>query len=331
MKAKILIIFWGGILLSLVSLSFACMMGYVNFDYFTGSLSLYIFTGLSIAFFASYFISGVHSWLWLFPALFTTALALNALRVFELGGPPIYAFPFLLSLAIPFCIGFILNRKQWGWLIPAVYLIIIASIPPLYNQMNPDVLTALVLYALSLPFLVGYLVDLRCRWALFISAVLGFIGIFSLIEAIIHGDLLGPIVLLIIALPFFITFYASRRHWWALIPSGVFISIGLVALLDRLLPVYDYIIIGNHQIGFYTSLLFLGFATTFGILWRLQTSQPSHWARYPATGFFTASILALIMGENFLAFFPAIALLIVAIVLISDLFIKERVTHQTSS
>ena len=198
----------------------------MTFDYFIGPLSIVIFAGLSIAFFTSYFVSGIRSWTWLFPSLFTAALALNAAGVFENYGTPIVAFPFLLSLAIPFYIGYILNRKQWGWLIPASFLTIISVIPVLNDLMNPDVLTALVLYAISLPFLVGYLVDLRCIWALFIAAVLGFIGIYSLAETIIHGDILGPIAILIIALPFFIMFFASKARRWALIPSGVFVSIG---------------------------------------------------------------------------------------------------------
>ncbi len=331
MKANILKIFWGTILVSLVGLTLACMSGYVTFDYFTGPPSIFIFVGLSIAFFTCYFICGIRSWPWLFPALLTTALALNAIRNYEIGGPPIIAFPVLLSLAVPFYMGYILNRKQWGWLIPAWFLTIITVIPPLIDRINPDALTALVLYAISLPFLVGYLVDQRCKWALFISAVLGFIGIFSLIESIIHGDILGPIVLLLIALPLIITFYASKRRWWALIPSGIFISIGMVALLDRLLPVYDYILVGDHQVGVYTGLLFLGFAVTFTILLQIHTDQPKEWARYPAIGFIAAAIMAFLMGENFGVFLPEIALLIVGIVMLSAVFLKERVTRQAPS
>jgi hypothetical protein len=331
MKTKFLKFFWGGILISLVGLTVACIAGYVTFDYLIGSKSLLIFTSLSIAFFTSYFVSGVRNWAWLFPSLLTAALGLNAAGVFEKYGTPIIAFPILLSIAIPFYVGFFLDRKQWGWLIPAWFLTIIAIIPPLNDQLNPDVLTALVLYAISLPFLVGYLVDLRCKWAIFISAVFGFIGVFSLIETIIHGDILGPVAMLIISLPFFIMFLASKRRRWALIPSGIFISIGVVALLDRLLPVYDYILVGNHQVGIYTSLLFLGFAATFGVLWRLNTSQHSRWAVYPAIGFLAASFLAIVLGENFQSFLPEIALLIAGSVLISVTFPNERVTHQTSS
>jgi hypothetical protein len=331
MKAIIIKFFWGVILATLVCLTLACMLGYVTFDNFAGPTSLFIFGCLSAAFFVCYFVSGVRNWGWLFPALFSTALALNAAGVFEDYGSPIVAFPFLLSQAIPFYFGYILNRKQWVWLVPAWFLTIITMIPPFSERMNPDVLVAVVLYALSLPFLVGYLTNQRCKWALFISAVLGFIGIFSLVETFIHGDIMGPVVMLLIALAFFITFFASRKRWWALIPSGVFIGIGVVALLDKLLPVYDYVLVAGHQVGVYTGLLFLSFAATFGILWRLHGSQPTKWARYPAICFLAASILAFLMGKSFEAFLPVISLLIIGIVMLSAVFFDDRVTHQPSS
>jgi len=331
MKTTIIKIFWGVILVSLVSLSLACVLGYVTFDRFNGPISLIIFVSLCTASCISYFVSGIRSWAWLFPALISAALALNAAGIFEPYGSPIVAFPILLSIAIPFYVGYLLNRKQWEWLVPAWFLTIITVIPPLSERINPDILAALVLYAISLPFLVGYLVNQRCKWALFLSAVLGFIGIFSLIETIIHGNILGPVVLLLIALPCFITFYSSKKRWWALIPSGVFFSIGLVALLDKLLPVYDYIFVGNHQIGVYTGLLFLGFAITFALLWRLGYTQPRQWSKYPTIGFLACSVLALIMGQNFEVFLPAISLLVIGIVMLTAIYFKERVTHQPSS
>jgi hypothetical protein len=331
MKVKIMKFFWGVVLVLLVGLSIACLSGYVPFDRFAGSTSSLIFTGLSAAFLLNYFVSGINRWGWLFPALFSAALALNAVGVFENYGSPIVAFPFLLSLAIPLYVGYILNRKHWEWLVPAWFLTIITLIPPLAKQMNLDVLGALVLYCLSLPFLVGYLVDQQCKWALFISAVLGFIGIFSLVETFIHGDILGPIVMLLIALPFFITFFASKQRWWALIPSGVFISIGLVALLNRLLPLYEYILVGGHHLGVYTGLLFLGFAVTFAILWQLDTNKPKEWARFLAIGFFAASVLAFLMGKSFEAFLPEISLLIIGFVMLSAIFLKQRVTNQPYS
>jgi hypothetical protein len=331
MKVKILKIIWGVILVPLAGLLLAAMMGYVNFDRNPAKTALIVFICLSAASFVSYFLSGIKNWGWLFPALFSAAVALTVARVFAYDGNPVKAFPFLFSFAIPFYVGYILNRKQWELLVPAWFLTIIAVLPPLIDRINPDVLIALVLYAISLPFLVGYLVNQRCKWALFISAVLGFIGIFSLVEIFIHGNILGPMVMLLIALPFFITFSASKKRWWALIPSGVFISIGLIALLDRQLPVYEYILVGDHQVGFYTGLLLLGVAVTFAILWRLDTARPKEWARYPAIGLLAVSLLAFVLGESFDNFLLVVALLTVGIVMLSSGILKRGKTHQPSS
>jgi hypothetical protein len=105
----------------------------------------------------------------------------------------------------------------------------------------------------------------------------------------------------------------------------------LVALLDRLLPVYEYILVGNHQVGVYTGLLFLGFAATFAMLWRLESTQPKVWARYPVIGFLVAAVMAFLMGESFEAFIPLISMLIIGFVMLTALFLKERVTHQPYS
>lgn len=137
MRAKIIKIFWGIILVSLIGLTLACRLGYVTFDNFAGPISLFIFGSLSAAFFVCYFVSGVRNWGWLFPALFSASLALNAARVFEHYGSPIVAFPFLLSIAIPFYIGYTLNRNQWEWLVPAGYLTIIAVVPPFSERSIP--------------------------------------------------------------------------------------------------------------------------------------------------------------------------------------------------
>ena len=101
--------------------------------------------------------------------------------------------------------------------------------------------------------------------------------------------------------------------------------------MDRLLPIYDYILVGDHQVGVYTGLLFLGFAVTFTILLQVHTDRSKEWARYPAIGFVTAAILAFFMGENFGLFLPEIALLIVGIAMLSAVLLKERVTRQAPS
>jgi hypothetical protein len=331
MKSTIIKIIWGIILISLGGLAIADQLGYVSYRLTTKQECEIVFAVISAAFFLTYFLSGVRNWGWLFPTLIFAALALTITGILNDDNSPIIAFPFLLSITIPFYVGFGLNRKQWGLLIPAWILTVIAVIPPLAERINPDLLGSLVLYSIAIPFLVGYLVNQRRKWALIIATIFGFIGLFPLINTFIHGDIQGPVVMFLFTLTLLAIYSASKKNWWTLIPSGIFASIGLVALLDYLFPYNAYILIGGYQIGVYRGVLFLGWAVTFGILWLSRTSQPTDWAKYPAIGLLVTSMLAILMGKNFENFLPAVILLVIGVVLVFAQFFKRKVTHQPTS
>jgi len=331
MKANIIKIIWGVVLIVLGGLSLADKLGYVNLELITSQGWAIIFAVTSAAFFVSYFLSGVKQWGWIFPALIFAALALTIGMIFENPDDSIIALPILLSVGIPFYVGFLVNRKHWGLLIPAWILTVLAVIAVLSDRIDSNLVGALFLFATALPFLVVYLVNRQRQWALIVGVVLGFIGIFPLLDLFVQGDLSGPVVMALFALAFFIIFFVSKKQWWALIPSGVFASIGVVALLDILLPNQDYFQVGKYQFGVYTSVLLLGFAITFGILWLLRASQPTNWAKYPAIGLLVASILAFLMGKNFNDIFPAVALLIIGVVMIIGAVLKRKTTPPPTS
>jgi hypothetical protein len=331
MKANIIKIFWGVLLTFLGLLLLAAAMGYVSFDRVPARDAAIFAAFLSAAFFVSYFLSGIKHWGWLFPALIFAALALTISALMNGDSSSVMAVPFLLSIAIPFYVGYFLNRTQWGLLIPAWALTVIPIIPPLSERINPDLLGSMVLYSIAIPFLVGYLVDQRRKWALIIATILGFVGIFPLLNTFIHGDIEGPVIMFLFTLPFFAIYSVSKKNWWALIPSGIFASIGVVALLNTLVPEYGYIMVGTYQLVIYNGVLFFGLAVTFGILWQLRTSQPTAWAKYPAIGLLFTSVAAVLMGKNFENFLPAVALLTVGVVILSTGFLKRGKTHQPSS
>ena len=331
MKANIIKIIWGVVLIVLGGLSLADKLGYVNLELITSQGWAIIFAVTSAAFFVSYFLSGVKQWGWIFPALIFAALALTIGMIFENPDDSIIALPILLSVGIPFYVGFLVNRKHWGLLIPAWILTVLAVIAVLSDRIDSNLVGALFLFATALPFLVVYLANRQRQWALIVGVVLGFIGIFPLLDLFVQGDLSGPVVMALFALAFFIIFFVSKKQWWALIPSGVFASIGVVALLDILLPNQDYFQVGKYQFGVYTSVLLLGFAITFGILWLLRASQPTNWAKYPAIGLLVASILAFLMGKNFNDIFPAVALLIIGVVMIIGAVLKRKTTPPPTS
>ena len=325
MKTQILKIFWGIILIALGGLSLADKLGYVNLKLITDHTWAIIFAVAAAGFFLSYFLSGVMQWGWLFPALIFTALALVIEFTQGVLVGPVIAIPILLSIAIPFYVGYFVNRRHWGLLIPAWILTVVAFIPTLSEHIDSNILAALLLYAIAVPFLVVYLVRRWCRWALITALVMAFIGTIPLVEFFTSGDIQGFIIMFLFSLPFLVTYIASKKNWWALIPAGAFISIGLVVLLDSLRPIHEYISIGEYQFGStYTGLMFLGFSATFWTLWLLRRSHPTVWAKYPAIGFL---ILALV-GTGFDDFLPAVVLLVIGIVILSGAFINKNITRR---
>jgi hypothetical protein len=154
MKDTIIKIFWGIILISLGGLSLADKLGYVNMESINARTWTVVFVGLSLAFFLSYFLSGVRKWGWLFPALIFAALAFTISTI--LGNPdtPIIATTILLSVGLPFYVGYLVNRKHWALLIPAWILTVVAFIPVLSERIDSNLAGAFFLYANALPFLV---------------------------------------------------------------------------------------------------------------------------------------------------------------------------------
>lgn len=331
MKTKIIKIIWGVLLIFLGGVSLANQLGFINFDPFIEQWAVIFFVIISATFFLSYFLSGVRNWGWLFPALIFAVLALTIHTILKDPEDSIIAFPILISIAIPFYVGYFVNRKQWGLLIPAWALTVLSLVPSLSERINPDLLGSLFLYSIAIPFLVGYLVDQRRKWALIIAIFFGFIGIFPLLNTFIHGDTQGPVVMLLFTLAFILMYSASKKNWWALILAGFFASIGLVALLNNLLPDYGYMMIGNYQIGVYRGVLFLGWSVTFGILWLISASRPTDWAKYPTIGLLVTSMLAVLMGKGFEDFLPAVILLVGGVILIIAQLSKRRINRQPTS
>lgn len=331
MKANIIKILWGIVLIAMGGIAIADRLGYVDLELITSLGWAIIFAVISAVFFLSYFLSGVRNWGWLCPALLFAALALTIAMILENPDDSIIALPILLSIAIPFYVGYFLNRKLWGLLIPAWVMTVVSVIPALSERANSDLIGATVLFAIALPFLIVYRINRQHKWALILGTVLAFIGLFPLLEPILPGDIAGPVTMFLFALFFSVIYIISKKSWWALIPAGVFASIGVVALLVLLLPSNAYFTIGGMQFGVYTSVLLLGFAITFGGLWLLRGSQPTAWAKYPAIGLLIVSILAFLMWKTASNLIPAISLLVIGVALVLASVLKRRSPDQLSS
>ena len=131
--------------------------------------------------------------------------------------------------------------------------------------------------------------------------------------------------MLLMAATFLVFAIMSKKNWWAIIPAGLFASIGLVVVLDILVPHEAYPSLpGTLNWGFYTWVLFLGLAATFGVLWLLCKILPTSWAIYPAAGFLAMAVLFIVEGARFSEYWLETTLLVFGVTLLLAVLTGKR-------
>ncbi len=307
-------IFWGFLLILAAGLTLAQQEGLIKT--FTPPFWMIAFGGVGLIFLIRYLVAGVRFWGWLFPACTFTALA-GITWLADSGFREAWAVtPLFAAMVIPFVVAFAVDfRKNWWALIPSFVLAILCLVIVFGDTVRGEVVGSLFMFAIAIPFAVVYLIDRKNWWALipaFTMTVFGFMVLLSMFT----GLWAGAFVTLAISAAFFYVFFKQQQYWWALLPAGILGSIGINALLT--LPV-----LGKFaQSSFPAAVLFLGWAATFGWLWRLREKYPTAWARVPAM---IASIVAFVLlAVGSLTEFGLVAALIVGGVALIYLGIRPR-------
>lgn len=314
MRAKFVNILWGVILILAGLLFLAQNYGYV--PELSVQVWMVIFSVVSLLFFASYFLSGVENWGWLFPATIFGALAITlALAEVDYNESAIGA-PILISVAIPFVVAYILDRQKNRWaLIPTWVLLVISLITIVADRVEGEAIGSLVLFAVALPFLVIFGTNReKYRWALIPGAIIAGVGFIPMLASRASGELIGAYVLFAIALPFLVIYLSRSENWWALIPAGIMASIGLALLLTG----------GGESMGadegvLFSGIMFLGWGLTLGALWVRPGEQRQGWAMYPALGLVAAGLVAVLFGTAVEILWPLILVTGGALILFMNL------------
>lgn len=217
----------------------------------------------------------------------------------------VWALLFAAASLLFFASYFINGTTQWGWLFPATIGGGLAAIIWLGERgYDGDYLGSLIIACVSLPFWVGFLVNRKENWwALIPGWITAAIAAVVLLSEVISGELMAAFILFSVALPFFAVYTINRQHWWALIPGGIVASVGLMLLV--LAPV--------NRLGFqeasFVSVMFLGIALTFFIIWLLRGKAPTGWAIYPAAGFAALALWFLLIGMEISRYWPVVLIL----------------------
>lgn len=296
MKTKSINIVWAIALIAAGAFFLVQELGVVpDFPPFTWALFL---AGVSLVFFATYFVNGVKEWWWLLPAMACGAVAIT-ITLGEAGYDGSYvAAPIMAGLAIPFIVAYgIDTRNNWWALIPAWVMGVMTVVVLLSDIVAGEIVGTVVLFGIGLPFLFVYLTDRSRWWALIPAGVMGVVGLIPLMSLVMGEDLVGSFVMFLFAVPFVVVyFWSPRNNWWAIIPAGVMATIGLAVLVETLaFP-------SGGEAAVMTGILFLGWALTFGALWLRRTDHRTDWAKYPAAILVIAGGIALAFGPGVLRY-----------------------------
>ena len=281
MKGKISNIFWGIVLILVSGALLAQALGYIDFEDLSDQVWTLVFAGASLLFFLSYFLNGVKNWGWLFPAFIFAGLALTIwLATNDFDGSYLGA-PILAAIAIPFYVGFAVERKSWGLLIPAFVLTVISLITIIADTAPGEWIGAIVLLSIGLPFLVVFILDRNKRWALIPATILIVLSIVTLVSTFAAGEWIGALVLYAVGLIFLGIFLFDHSKRWALVPAAVLAVVGTIPLIAAFT--------GGDLTG--TVVMFL-FALPFFVIY--FWSKNNWWALIPGGVFASIGLVVLL-------------------------------------
>jgi hypothetical protein len=194
------------------------------------------------------------------------------------------------------------------------------------TRFGDEVIGPAIMFLFALCFSVIAAWSKKNRWAIIPAGIFASLGLVITLEMLNpESEAIGLGFMFLLAATFLFFAILSKKNWWAIIPAGFFASIGLVVVLDILIPHEEYPRIQGMLIwGFYTWVLFLGLATTFGILWLLRKSLPTSRAIYPAVGFLAMAVLFIVEGAHFSKYWLVTTLVVFGVTLLLAVLTRKR-------
>jgi len=194
------------------------------------------------------------------------------------------------------------------------------------NNFGDEVIAPAIMFLFALLFSLITAWSRKNQWAFIPAGFFASLGLVLTLEMLnTESEAIGLSFMFLLAATFLSFAILSKKNWWAIIPAGLFASIGLVVVLDTQIPYEDYPRIQGMLIwGFYTWVLFLGLAATFGILWLLRKTLPTSWTIYPAVGFLAMAVLFIIEGAHFSEYWLETTLLVFGVTVLLAVLTGKR-------
>jgi hypothetical protein len=205
--------FWGLAFIVMGALFLAERLGVLPFGLDFG---LFLF-GVPAALFLLVFISDRRQWWALIPGSILTGLTLLVFNSDNrLMGNEQAASLFLFSVAAPFLLIYVFDRRQWWALIPGGVVTVIAFMPTIADSnLSGEFIGGLFFLGMAAVFALVRLVTLgepRMAWAWWPAAILGGFGLFIMLMGTVASQFFWPVVLIGLGLLVLARGYLPRSH-----------------------------------------------------------------------------------------------------------------------
>jgi len=293
MNQKLIQLFWGVGLIVGGGMSLAGTLGYL--DGLHPLVWIAFFAALGLVSLATYFLSGVKNWGWLFPAGIFSSLSL-LIGLDELGVTgAVVATPLFVALGLPFVVAFFFDRsRNWWALIPAGVMVFLTLVTLLLDRTAGEFVGSSLFFLLALAFLLVYLNGRTRPWAALVAYLLFVLGLMPLLAFARRPELSGVLTLFAVALPFLWAYLFSPARWWAVIPGGVLMLLGAFTaahlLLDR-----------HLDPALMSSAFLVGLSAIFALVWLRHKRA---WAGFAAGLGALLAVASLFDSRSALMFWP---------------------------
>ena len=210
---------------------------------------------------------------------------------------------------------FLIDRSDWGILIPAYVLLAAALITTVALEelfAQEDLMGSVVLILIAIPFLAVYFRDRAQWWALIPGYIMLAISFVILLETqeVIGDEAIGAFITASIGLPFLVVYLQKRDQWWALIPAYTMFAIAiLIAFIEP---------IGDEEM---VVPAYVMFAIAIPFLYVYIRNRQNWWALIPG------GIMSVI-GLGFLMTVEIAQFLIPAVLIIAGIWVLMRQSKQ---
>lgn len=178
---------WGWLFPAFIFAGLATTMGLDMLGIDGSWVAAPVMLGVSAPFWIVFARDRLNNWWALIPGSITAGIALVTILENRVPGE-VTGSLVLFSVALPFLLIYLIDRKHWWALIPGGIMAAVGIIPLLTLQANENLVATLIMFVIAVPFVVVYILSRKNWWAIIPAGIMASIGVAVLFDSVGVGQ-----------------------------------------------------------------------------------------------------------------------------------------------